>query len=470
MSSILGSKRVIALLTELFRAAYIPVPDYWPAKFPGWREPFLVEYLSREGKLLRPLLFLTGYIIATRKKTGQTGNPTEDEIRTLVSAHPEVMDVAVAFERFHCLLMALDDILDGGTERRGGKALHVLFQDWAGDVAFRRDDGQYLGKASSRAFVIDIAFAASSELFQTLLRATGSTGTAVCPRGQLDTLPLVLNLSRRAYSDRGETVPLDYMLYYLSLLHEAIKLSLGFVQSTNCREVLSLFVEMLQATLEGEWTDVEWAGGTGSIPGEERIRRIYGRLEGLHNWPTKPMPSLKEILENQFGKTSFYSITFPLLAGMLLADSELPKEVRRPVEDFSAAFGRAFQINDDLLVTVSDASGKSALTDLKRGSKTAVTVGVYELLSTEEKERWVRLLERCKKSAKARREVMRVIEASGVKTLCTRLIATDLGNCREALARLSSYGCWVTLLDWLTREGVAWMDDARVAKLEESHG
>lgn len=462
-------KRVIALLTKLFRAAYIPVPDYWSSKFPGWKEPFLTEYLSREGKALRPLLLLAGFIIAKRQSEGQSGDPSEEEIQRLLDGHPTVMVVAGALERFHAMLMAQDDIFDGGTERRGGKALHLLFADYARGKTFYRDDGCYLGGASPRAFVFDILLASTFELLQSLFRATNSRGVMVTPLAEFDMFAPLLSLSLRSYSDRGETVPLDYLFYQAQTMVEAIKMQIREIDHSDCPELLSLFTQMLQATLDGEWSDVEWAGGIEHLPGEKQIRRIYGRLEGMHNWPAPRMPSLEEILINQFGKTSFYSIAFPLLAGMLLANAELPKEIRQPTEAFGAAFGCAFQINDDLLVTAADVSGKSALADLARSSKTVVTVSVYELLPAREKRRWLKLLEQCKNSERARDEALRVIERSGVRGHCTNLIAADLDRCRSAITALESTGCWTGLLDYLVREGVAWMDDARVNPLEKGH-
>mgnify|MGYP000029443723 CR=1 FL=1 len=70
----------------------------------------LKEYCTREGKRIRPLIFLAGYIEYSRGR-GKTG---------------EAVKIAAALELMHSFLLIQDDIIDRADMRRGKPALHVI--------------------------------------------------------------------------------------------------------------------------------------------------------------------------------------------------------------------------------------------------------------------------------------------------------------------------------------------------------
>lgn len=103
----------------------------------------LREYCTREGKRVRPLIFMSGYVEYAKGK-GKIG---------------EAVKIAAALELMHSFLLIQDDIIDRAILRRGKPALHVV----AGKKYSRYSKSPSLG--SDVAIVMaDILFALALEL------------------------------------------------------------------------------------------------------------------------------------------------------------------------------------------------------------------------------------------------------------------------------------------------------------------
>ncbi len=464
-------KELVAFLAQYFESAFVPVPNTWLDFLPGRRAPFLTEYFSRQGKRLRPILLMSAYLMAHKRGVRRPSrNPKQ-----ILDSCSGLLWVANALERFHVTLMALDDLFDGGKVRRGGKALHLAFRDWSNEHYrnFTRPSiGRCFGTPSPRAFVLDIAIDVIADLLLSLAKAADIENprlqTAPDGGSSLSTaLSFSLHTSRwpKTFSTDGECVPLDFLLSHLQTIVDAVRMTVRQrAVNSGSNEVLDLAEQMLQQTLDGERMDIKWSGGTMTVAGERKVWHNCKLNIQPIQWPRWHVPKLTDVLANQYAKTSVYSIHFPLMVGALLADRNFPREAREAVHNFAEAFGRAFQINDDILLTVPvEQSGKSSLTDLGRHSATTVTVGAYELMQTrEERERYLELLGRCSRSAKARNEVLAIIHRLPVKQLCLGLIRKDLAVCEAALQRLEALGYAGTgPLRYILEHGVNWMDDAR---------
>jgi geranylgeranyl diphosphate synthase type I len=70
----------------------------------------LKEYCTREGKRIRPLIFLAGFMEYSQER-GKTS---------------EAVKIAAALELMHSFLLIQDDIIDRADMRRGKPALHVI--------------------------------------------------------------------------------------------------------------------------------------------------------------------------------------------------------------------------------------------------------------------------------------------------------------------------------------------------------
>ncbi|HDP80305.1 MAG TPA: polyprenyl synthetase family protein [Spirochaetes bacterium] len=97
----------------------------------------LGHYCLRKGKRVRPVMLIIGYLGYGGKKSAIGG----------------VVALASALELMHCFLLIQDDIIDRAEERRGDRALHLVFQDKYGKVSRNDRIGQ------------DVALVAADVLF-----------------------------------------------------------------------------------------------------------------------------------------------------------------------------------------------------------------------------------------------------------------------------------------------------------------
>jgi len=99
------------------------------------------EFILRDGKRIRPILFLVSYLGFTRNKRLKS-----DQLKT-----------ALAFELLHDFLLIHDDIIDNSNTRRGKPTLHKIFQSAFGQ-------SEKIGKDLS-IVAADIIFAIAVDAF-----------------------------------------------------------------------------------------------------------------------------------------------------------------------------------------------------------------------------------------------------------------------------------------------------------------
>ncbi|GMA32863.1 polyprenyl synthetase family protein [Litorihabitans aurantiacus] len=111
------------------------------------------------------------------------------------------------------------------------------------------------------------------------------------------------------------------------------------------RRLLELLQETLQHSVAGELADVGYS---------LRAHR----------------PSLADVLTMSQSKTGAYTVRLPLLWALIALEADVPDEL----EDFAAALGLAFQLQDDLLGLFGDPAlvGKDPVSDIREGKYTAV--------------------------------------------------------------------------------------------------
>jgi geranylgeranyl diphosphate synthase, type I len=109
----------------------------------------LGKYAAREGKRIRPLLVILGYLGYGGKK----------------SAAGETVKFASAVELMHSMLLVQDDIIDRSPLRRGEKSLHVVFSE------------KYRGLTGNDGLGSDIALVMADVMFSNALRIISSART-----------------------------------------------------------------------------------------------------------------------------------------------------------------------------------------------------------------------------------------------------------------------------------------------------
>ncbi len=108
-----------------------------PHGFIGDMYALIKEYCLRKGKRMRPLVLLVSYSGYKKKK----------------EAMGDIIKIASVLELMHSMLLIQDDIIDRSNMRRGGKTLHLVFQD------------RYAGATLNRNIGIDVAVVAADVLF-----------------------------------------------------------------------------------------------------------------------------------------------------------------------------------------------------------------------------------------------------------------------------------------------------------------
>jgi geranylgeranyl diphosphate synthase type I len=132
-------------------------------------------------------------------------------------------------------------------------------------------------------------------------------------------------------------------------------------------------------------------------------------------------------------KTGSYTVRGPLVMGAALAGANA--ECVQALEAFAAPLGVAFQLRDDVLGTFAtrDETGKDEGGDLREGKRTAVIVEAERLLDAAGKKVLARVFGREQARPDAVREVITLLETSGVRAAVTARLG-DLCGAAEKLA------------------------------------
>lgn len=411
---------LLGLLKNQFLKHYLPVPN-WP-QIPN--PPFLAEYLSQPGKMLRPLFLLTSYLTALTKLRGGVIRP--EMIETIPTS---VWEVARRLEIFHSLVLACDDVIDKAELRRGRTSLPQMYREWC------------LNQPSldPTALVLDVTTMAIIDLWRAILRAAGSVETDFSYLAES-------RLVQQKYSAENPLTTQDLFAEVQETIFTLTRERTKRVKGTRY-EIVSIYLNALQGTLDGEMTDQQWSRGRGT-------------------------PTLLDLLWLQREKTTGYSVLLPLQLGILLADANTDPITLTVLANAARLFGEAFQIQDDLLLLAGEKkAGKSVYTDLENASRTFVTVSVYEILPYEQsqpeeltKQGWLELLGQCRSSEEARLKALEVIRACGVAEFCKEEILCRVSALRLAVSLLEQEGYTGDLLLYLLSKGVLWMDDAWTEK------
>lgn len=409
------------------------------------------EYFSRPGKGLRSLLLVLSYLIVANRGRDwiNESQPTE-----LIASIPDrLWHIATVLERFHISLLAADDYLDRGVLRRGGKALHLMVEDYV------RRNGPRYPKAESH----DLPFCLVCTILQ---EAMGDLWTIMDPQDDtINHLPLYLSPWPQSCLH-----PSDFFNYFREIVAKFEEDQVEAMLSVDQYRLHSYCAEAFRKTLDGEQMDVNMQV---FLPDKE---------DTLGDEPMERLPTLHELSLIQELKTSVYSIKLPLVWGALLADPELSLQTLKDLEIFAINYGQAFQIADDLLALESEAvTGKSAQVDLANGFCTVITVGVADLLPNDEaKDWWVETLKQFNPLIRAWggpdsdpqsiAEVLDFINSSGVVELCHRMIQLAMDECDKAVCALRSDGYYPEILWRLAKHAINWMDDGLVDVVKTGGG
>lgn len=417
----------VLALQDLFRKQFQPVPNDWLNT-----PEFLAEYFGRPGKSLRPLFFLLSYLMAGKYRGIERMSAAE--LDRIVRSGLHIWNMASALERFHIACLAVDDVLDGGTERRGGSALHILYKGLCrkSKIYEKHGEGEYFHPHPIDK-VVDRMIIAMVDVAQAILRATGRPEDEVLRLNDFANESMIAHKGfYLVYGKQGKS----YVLSHLQKVIDGLRaFSLGLVGSQY--DLYCFYLNVLQRTLDGEIQDQVWTASPNSLP------------------------TIQDVLWQQGQKTTFYSVAFPLELGVVLADPGASRSTRATLATIAQDFGEAFSIHDDLLVILpEEESGKSVLTDLKNGSRTFVTVAIHEMLKSDKaKEEWLTLLVQCRMSELARAKALEVIKESGVIDLGVDMIGERLDRCRQNIDALKEANYPALLLWALIENGVGWMDD-----------
>lgn len=116
----------------------------------------LTEFILRDGKRIRPILFLLSYLGFSRKSHTRP--------------NPSVLRTAISFELLHDFLLIHDDIIDNAPRRRGRDSLHKVFEK---NMRLNEKSGRDLGIVAG-----DIIFALALESFLSSSHSFKNTGKA----------------------------------------------------------------------------------------------------------------------------------------------------------------------------------------------------------------------------------------------------------------------------------------------------
>lgn len=177
--------------------------------------------------------------------------------------------------------------------------------------------------------------------------------------------------------------------------------------------VLEELVRMERHTLEGQALDLGWArDGRWDVTSDDYLYMIEG-------------------------KTAWYTVASPLFIGAVAAGA--PDEAARGLIDLGRPAGLAFQLQDDLLNLVGDASaqGKDFRSDITEGKRTLAVVWALEHLEPELRAELVSLLEAKTSDPADLARAVELIEIGGGIDACRDLalkLAQEAQDTSRALA------------------------------------
>lgn len=237
------------------------------------------NFILRDGKRVRPTLFIIGYLGFAKKIL------------------PNLYTAALSTELLHDFFLVHDDIIDKSDTRRGKPSMHNIFNKYLAKYKNVKFNGQDLAIITG-----DIIYTMAIEAFL------------------------------------------------------SIKLDSKYKQ-----EALRKFIKATLHTATGEFIEL--------IYGINDIEKI-----------TK-----EQILKVYDYKTAYYTFSFPLSMGAILAGAK-QNQIEKLIK-YGIYLGRAFQIKDDIKSIFSDEKeiGKSPLTDLQESKKTIPLWYAYNNTSKKNK-------------------------------------------------------------------------------------
>ena len=179
---------------------------------------------------------------------------------------------------------------------------------------------------------------------------------------------------------------------------------------------LAELVRMERHTLEGQALDLGWVHD--------------GR------WDVSPDDYLYMVTS----KTSWYTVASPLCLGALVGGGS--DEAARGLLDLGISAGIAFQLQDDLLNLVGDASaqGKDFRSDVTEGKRTLAVVWTLEHLDAEKNRELVAILNQKTTDPDELARAVELIELGGGIERCRELARTEASAAKTRAARLAEEG------------------------------
>ena len=112
-------------------------------------------------------------------------------------------------------------------------------------------------------------------------------------------------------------------------------------------------------------------------------------------------------------KTAYYTIFYPMAMGYALAGKNDKQKINK-IRDFAMPLGQAFQIRDDILGVFGDSqkTGKSDTSDIVEGKFTLLVNMVLKNLKGREKQEFICLFSKEKKSGNDINNIKKIIKTS----------------------------------------------------------
>lgn len=157
-------------------------------------------------------------------------------------------------------------------------------------------------------------------------------------------------------------------------------------------------------------------------------------IEILYGIKTIRQLTKKDIYKIYDLKTAFYTFSFPLATGAILAGAHY-SQVQKLV-DYGKYLGRAFQIKDDILGMFGEESkiGKSALTDLQEAKKTIIIWHAYKSSSQKNKKEIDKILNKKSITISDLKKMRKIIESCGTLKYLKKEITTLKQKAKNILA------------------------------------
>jgi len=265
------------------------------------------DFVLRDGKRVRPILFVIGYLGYAKK----------------VAAN--LYTSALSIELLHDFMLVHDDIIDKSATRRGKSSMHELLNKYLKDYKNIKFSGQ------------DLSIVVGDVMYATAINAF---------------LSINENMERK-------------------------------------EKALKKFIEAAIHTGSGEFIEL--------LIGDTTIEKVTKQdIDKIYDY-----------------KTARYTFSTPLATGAILAGAE-ESEVNNLFK-FGIYLGRAFQIQDDILVMFGDEKkiGKSTLSDLQEAKKTILIWYAFKNSDTKNKKIIKRTLSKGKVTNADLLKMRRVIAESG---------------------------------------------------------